>query len=324
MADALYGDNGFYLASGAPARGFRTAAHASSLWSTAILELAGRVAEGRSWPDGFQVVDVGAGGGELLAALAETAPASWQLVGVDYAPRPVRLPPRVQWRHDPPTRSAGLLLAVELLDVVPVEVVELTDAGVRVVEVADDGEERLSEQRPAPADAAWLDRWWPLRRQADSSGGCAVGDRAEVGRPRDAVWRSLVATMSSGLAVMVDYAAAPARDVAGTLTGFRDGRQVAPVPDGRHDLTAHVLVESLVDDGDLVTTQRAALRALGVSGARPSYGGDPTSYLRRLSAAGEAAELLDESGLGGFSWLLHEVRSERADGAATTAPTTRA
>jgi hypothetical protein len=47
------------------------------------------------------------------------------------------------------------------------------------------------------------------------------------------------------------------------------------------------------------------LQSLGISATRPAYNGDPTSYLAALSAAGEAAELLEPGGLGGFTWLLH-------------------
>jgi SAM-dependent MidA family methyltransferase len=93
------------------------------------------------------------------------------------------------------------------------------------------------------------------------------------------------------------------------LTGYRSGRQVAPVPDGTCDITAHVLFESLVESVDAdearLLSQRDALLDLGVSARRPDYAGEPASYLRALGAAGEAAELLDPGGLGGFTWLVH-------------------
>ncbi|MDP9498141.1 MAG: hypothetical protein M3P46_10915, partial [Actinomycetota bacterium] len=54
-------------------------------------------------------------------------------------------------------------------------------------------------------------------------------------------------------------------------------------------------------------TQRAALRALGVSGALPAYGDDPAAYARALQDASAAGVLLDPRGLGGFSWLVREV-----------------
>ena len=103
------------------------------------------------------------------------------------------------------------------------------------------------------------------------------------------------------------------RPAYGTLTGFRAGRQVAPVPDGTCDVTAHVAMDAVaVAAGTPYTlmTQRAALRALGVDGGRPPLDlarTDPAGYLRALSAAGAAAELTDPSGLGGHWWLLHTI-----------------
>jgi SAM-dependent MidA family methyltransferase len=297
MQRALYDEGGFYRATGAPATAFRTAAHVSPLWPKALLRFARQVDEALGSPPDFAVVDLGAGGGELLTALAAEAPARWSMVGVDVAPRPTSLPDRVGWQPTPSQAVTGLLLAVELLDVVPVDVVELTAVGLRLVEVSDDGEERLGPP-PTVEDRAWLDRWWPL---AD------IGDRAEIGRPRDTLWHGFTATITRGVALAVDYAVVPARDRSGTLTAYRHGRQQAPVPDGSCDLTAHVLFESLRDDGDVVVTQREALRTLGISASRPAYDGEPSAYLTALSRAGEAAELTDQHGLGGFSWLLHPV-----------------
>lgn len=299
MDDALYGAGGFYTSPGAPGRHFRTAAHASPLWAQALAELARRVDAALGEPSDFTVVDVGAGGGELLAGLASIAPTRWSLTGVDVAARPIDLPARVEWRRTPPGAVLGLVVACEWLDVVPVDVVERTETGIRIVEVADDGSERLGAPPPA-ADATWLERWWPLAE---------VGDRAEIGRPRDEAWSSLLSqTLRHGVAVAIDYAGEPARDVAGTITGYREGRQVAPVPDGSCDITAHVLMESCaaaVDDVETrLLSQRDALRQLGVSGERPEYDGDAQSYVAALSQAGAAAELLDPYGLGGFAWLV--------------------
>jgi SAM-dependent MidA family methyltransferase len=302
MAEALYGDGGFYTASGAPGRHFRTAAHVSPLWAAAWAELARRVDLSLGQPEGFTIVDVGAGGGELVTALASTAPSRWRLVGVDVAPPPADLPDRVEWLTEPPRVATGLLLAVEWLDVVPIDVVELTEDGLRLIEVDGTGTDRLG---PAPSaeDAAWVERWWPPAE---------VGDRSEVGGPRDAAWAAAVSTLGAGVAVAVDYAVEPLRDPAGTLTGYRDGRQVAPVPDGSMDLTAHVLLASCAEaarvDSTSLFEQRQALRALGVRADRPAYGGDPSAYLQSLSTAGDAAELLDPSGLGAFTWLTQTKR----------------
>ena len=303
MHDALYGPGGFYRSAGAPARHFRTSAHTGPAWAQAIAALVERVDDALGRPDGFTVVEIGAGQGELLTGLGERAPERWELVGVDLAPRPAALPAGVGWREAPPAEWVGVLIAVEWLDVVPVDVVELTEAGPRVVEVDAAGEERVGAA-PTVTDAEWLTRWWPLAE---------VGDRAEIGRPRDEVWRDAVARVRAGAAVAVDSATAPARDVAGTMTGYRVGRQVAPVPDGSMDVTAHVLFESVAaaaaaTDGEtIVLSQRDALHRLGVRGERPSYGGDPSAYLAALSHAGDEAELLDPAGLGGFTWLVQAI-----------------
>jgi SAM-dependent MidA family methyltransferase len=298
MADALYGPGGFYRCAGAPGRHFRTAARVSPRWAETMLSMADEIDRQLGEPAGFTVVDMGAGGGELIGGLAALAPQRWRLVGVDVAPRPVGLPDRVMWTDVPPARFDGVLLAVEWLDVVPVDVVEQAADGVRLVEVSDAGEERLGDQ-PGADDLEWLARWWPLAEK---------GDRAEVGRSRDEAWAGAVDRVERGLALAVDYAAVPSRDVAGTLTGFRDGRQVAPVPDGSCDITAHVLMESCAAaapaESSRLTDQRSALRRLGLSADLPTYAGEPTAYVAALSQAGAAAELLDAGGLGGFTWLL--------------------
>ena len=303
MQDALYGPTGFYRVSGAPGRHFRTSAHTSPAWAAAICRLATSVDDSLGRPDDFSVVDMGAGGGELLTALAETAPERWELVGVDVAPRQEDLPARVHWTEALPAAIAGLLIAVEWLDVVPVDCVELTEDGPRLVEVDGTGDERLGAA-PGHRDIQWLERWWPLAE---------VGDRAEIGQPRDEVWALAIGQLRRGMAVAVDYAADPRRDVAGTLTGFRDGRQVLPVADGSMDLTAHVLFESIASvsgDSARLVSQRQALQDLGVSGERPSYDGDPSAYVTALSEAGAEAELLARGGLGDHRWLMIERSSD--------------
>jgi SAM-dependent MidA family methyltransferase len=88
---------------------------------------------------------------------------------------------------------------------------------------------------------------------------------------------------------------------------------VAPVPDGSCDVTAHVALDSCAFAGECagavtttLTTQREALRALGITGTRPSLDqarSDPRGYLLALTRASEEAELIAAEGLGGFGWL---------------------
>ncbi|MGN9910732.1 SAM-dependent methyltransferase [Phytohabitans sp. LJ34] len=300
MEDALYGPGGFFV-TGAPAAHFRTSVHASPLFASAILRLVAHVDQALDHPERLDVVDVGAGRGELLSALLHSAPPSLAgrlaLTGVERAARPSTLPASVAWCPEPPTGVVGVLLATEWLDNVPLDVVE----GGRYVKVDRAGVESPGDPVAAP-DLEWLSRWWP-----DSP-------RAEVGASRDRAWAEAVAAVERGLALAVDYGHLRGeRPAFGTLTGYRAGRQVPPVPDGTCDITAHVAMDSVAEAGGwpyTLVSQRVALRALGVDGTRPPLAQastDPAAYVRALASASAAAELTDAAGLGGHLWLIHPV-----------------
>ncbi|WP_354641189.1 SAM-dependent methyltransferase [Kitasatospora camelliae] len=304
---ALYRpDGGFYRRSEGPAGHFRTSVHASPRYAAAVARLLTEVDEALGRPAELALIDVGAGRGELLtgvlAALPAHAAARLRPYAVELADRPAGLPDRVEWTDRVPEGATGLLFANEWLDNVPLDVAERDEDGrLRYVEVSPEGEERLGAELGA-ADARWAGQWWP------------EGERIELGGPRDEAWAAAVGALDRGLAVAVDYAHTRAtRPPFGTLTGFRAGREVPPVPDGSCDVTAHVALDSAAAPGlpTLRTTQREALHALGLHGGRPPLAlatTDPAGYLRALSAAGEAAELTDPGGLGGFGWLAQAVR----------------
>ncbi|MBW5421967.1 hypothetical protein GKQ77_10365 [Streptomyces sp. BG9H] len=304
---ALYGPDGFYRRPEGPAGHFRTSVHASPLYAAAVARLLCRVDEVLGHPEEVAFVDMGAGRGELTAGVLATLPpdvaARVRAYAVERAERPAGLDPRVDWRAAPPAGVTGLLFANEWLDNVPVDVAEVAaDGTTRRVLVRDDGTESLGEPADGP-DAAWLARWWPLEAEP--------GLRAEIGRTRDEAWAAAVASLERGLAVAVDYAhAREARPPFGTLTGFRAGRETAPVPDGSCDITAHVALDACAAEGAALLTQRAALGALGVSGGRPPLSlasEDPAAYVRALARAGQAAELTASGGLGDFGWLVQPV-----------------
>ncbi|MDG4791332.1 SAM-dependent methyltransferase [Micromonospora sp. WMMD1102] len=318
MTTALYGDQGFFVTGAGPTAHFRTSAH-MPLLGAALLRLLDRLDAALGRPDPLQLVDVGAGRGELLGTLARLAPpalaARLRLTAVELAPRPDGLPEWVDWRPEPPERIVGLLLATEWLDNVPLDVAEPGPGAWRRV-LVDPADGTESPGGPLdPAEAAWLDRWWPL--PADQ----CPPDRVEIGLPRDLAWAEAVGSLHRGLALAVDYGhLRKARPRHGTLTGFRAGRQVGPVPDGSRDLTAHVAIDSVAAAGTAVAgqpytlvEQHTALRALGVDGRRPALAlasTDPAGYLRALAGASTAAELTDPAGLGGHWWLLQPVGVE--------------
>jgi SAM-dependent MidA family methyltransferase len=230
------------------------------------------------------------------------------MVGVEVAPRPGGLDSDIGWQADVPDDLVGLLVATEWLDNVPLDVADVDEAGrLRLVTVDPvTGSEELGGLVDA-ADRFWLSRWWPEAGQMGPG-------RVEIGWPRDGAWAGAVQKVRRGCALAVDYGhLRAARPVGGTLTGFRGGRQVRPVPDGGCDVTAHVAIDavaSAVGAPYEIVTQREALKALGIDGRRPSLDlarTDPAGYVRALGAAGAAAELIEPAGLGGHWWLLHTI-----------------
>lgn len=310
---ALYGAGGFYRDGPGPGAHFRTSVHVSPRFAEALVTLLTEVDRALGRPARLDLVDVGAGRGELLAGMLEAAPPELagrlRCTAVELAARPDGLDDRIAWRSEPPAEITGLAVANEWLDNVPVDVVEMTEDGPRVVLVERSSGGERHGGPPPPDDDAWLARWWPLRDP---------GDRAEVGRHRCAAWAGLVRRLRRGMALAVDYGhERDARPACGSLTGYRDGRLVPPVPDGRCDITAHVALDACAQagrdagaDDTLITTQRAALHALGVTGARPPLAlarTDPARYVRELSAASTSAELLSPDGLGAFTWLAQSA-----------------
>jgi SAM-dependent MidA family methyltransferase len=323
MQEALYGSRGFYASGERPAAHFRTSVHASPRYAAAILALLREIDASLGHPSRLDLVDIGAGRGELLAQVLAMArhqgperqanPSFAERISpqaVEITPRPEGLDRQIRWCQSMPSRITGLVIANEWLDNIPLDVAELASDGPRLVLV----DTATGAERPGPlashADLAWLRRWWPLRR---------AGDHAEVGGPRCAAWADVIGRLARGVAIGADYGhLRAARPALGTLAGYRDGRVVRPIPDGSRDITAHVAVDACAAAGEsagatqtLLTTQRRALRALGLYGARPPLAlarADPAGYLAALRQASEEAELTDPGGLGAFHWLLQAVR----------------
>jgi SAM-dependent MidA family methyltransferase len=311
MQAALYAPGGFYARGEPPARHFRTSVHASPGYAAAVLELLREVDAGLGRPERIDLVDVGAGRAELLAQVLAAAGPERGLAGriapcaVEVAPRPAGLDPRIRWERVPPAAITGLVIASEWLDNIPLDVVELTAAGPAVILVDPATGAERARGRPGPADLAWIRDWWPLR---------ARGERAEVGRTRCAAWAGVIRRIDRGVAVAADYGhLRAARPGGGTLTGYLEGRAVPAVPDGSRDITAHVALDACAAAGQaagaggtVLTTQRAALRELGLDARRPPLAltaSDPEGYALALCRASQDAELVDGTGLGGFGWL---------------------
>ena len=305
---ALYGENGFYRQASGPAGHFSTATQGvpqiGEQLAGALLRLMDQ--------EGLETfVDMGCGRGELLEQVHRMGP-QVRCLGVDIVARPPLSTP-IGWLQSPgggqlPDELDGLTGAVvfanEWLDVVPCPIAELdADGELREVLVnASTGDERLGDP-VSGTSRTWCERFWPAESLESA-------DRVEIGLTRDLAWEDLVSRVGSGLAIAVDYGhTIESRPPPGTLTGFRQGRQVLPVPDGSCDVTAHVAMDSLSHD-ELID-QRAALRQLGVSGQIPPRDlarSNPAAYLKGLSAASAAAALISRGGLGDFLWAFKHVR----------------
>ena len=304
---ALYGKSGFYRQAAGPAGHFSTATQGVPQIGEQLAKALLTLME-REELDTF--VDMGCGRGELLEHIHRLDP-QVRCTGVDIIARPALSKP-IGWLQSPggdqlpdqlDALSGALVFANEWLDVVPCPIAELSQDGeLREVLVnTSTGDERLGDP-VSGTNRQWCEQFWPLDGQQG-------GDRVEIGRTRDKAWGNLVSRLGSGLAIAVDYGhTIDSRPALGTLTGFRQGRQVLPVPDGSCDLTAHVAMDSLAHD-ELVD-QRGALRRFGVDGQIPSHDlarSNPSAYLKGLSAASAAAALLAVGGLGDFLWAFRRV-----------------
>ena len=328
---AAFGPDGFYSdGPGArlwPARFFRTSVHVGAVFHAAIAALLLEVDTRLGRPERLDVVDVGAGSGELLPGLLDALPDDVARrvrgVAVDVHPPPDDLDRRVRWivgtaPDAVPRGVRGLLVANEWLDDVPLDVVEVDDEHVpRLVLVDTYGDECLGPSLHDPQawaawglDAAraqeWLARWWPLAEGPEAR----PGARAEIGTTRDDAWRAVVDRLEAGTALAIDYGHHRGPGRRPTLTGYRlAGRVVPAVPDGSVNLTAHVAVDSVAEAVGArkgIRRQRESLVGLGVSAALPAStlaAHDPSAYADALVAASDAAELLDPSGLGAFTWV---------------------
>ncbi|WP_189050686.1 SAM-dependent methyltransferase, partial [Micromonospora sonchi] len=176
MEQALYGPSGFFVSGAGPAAHFRTSVHASPVFASALLRLIDQLDGALGFPARFDVVDVGAGRGELLRALSagvsgepRSTPVAVvplaervRFTAVELAPRPDDLPEHIAWVHEIPANITGLLLATEWLDNVPLNVATHTGDCWRYILVDPTTRAETTGDQVSPEDAEWLDKWWPL------------------------------------------------------------------------------------------------------------------------------------------------------------------
>lgn len=338
MAMALgHAEGGYYTAAAArPTRGgdFLTAPELHQVFGAALARQVDEAWERLGRPTPFTLVEYGAGAGTLaLAILAGLRDEGSSLAGaLVHAPvelnahRLAELCARAAAAGLPVVDPAGLddapvagiVLANEFLDALPVHVVEIRGGRGREVRVTVTADGALGETLGELASAALRERLEDLERQGVA---LVEGQRIEV-RPAVEAWaREVGRRLAVGLVLVLDYGA-PAADLygprrrAGTLMTYRghtaEGDPGAPYRDvGERDITAHVdttaLGAALLHAGlDLIgeTTQAELLVGCGLEELVQRLQARAALASEALELRGAVLRLLDPRHLGGFRAVL--------------------
>lgn len=313
MADALYGERGFYTTGGRAGRrgDFITSVEVGPLFGAVVARFLDVEWRRLGRPASFTVVDAGAGPGTLARAVLAAAPEcaeAMRYVTVELSPaQREQHPAGVEARADLPDGPLdGVIVANELLDNLPFRLA-VNDGGWREAFVVELPDGRLVEQLSAPFDP----------QPAVLPATAALGARA----PLQDVARAWVADARSrlraGTLVVFDYCSAttaglalrPWREWLRTYRGHERGGHYLADP-GSQDITAEVAIDQLPEP-DAVRAQAQWLRLHGVDelvaegkaywqahAARPDL-----TAMRMRSRVREAEALLDPAGLGGFTVL---------------------
>lgn len=349
MDGALYDPaTGFYAVEGRAGRrgDFLTSPEVGPLFGALVAERIDREWERLGRPDPFVVVDAGAGPGTLARSVALASPRCaaalrYVLVEASASQRRRHADHLAGWVGEvgaedleafvattgPAPRFAsstvlpggidGVIVANELLDNLPFDIVRRTPDGSEMLTVVDGGPATAAVSVDLPAEiTALLDRapmgtWMPWQHRARRWVTDALG------------------SLRRGAVIVLDYgattdalAARPASGWLRTYAAHERGGDPFAEP-GAHDITTDVDIDQLSLDHppDLVTTQGEWLEGLGISalvaeGRRLWHeraASPDLVALRGRSRVGEAEALCDRSGLGGhlvLEWHRHDPGSD--------------
>ncbi len=316
MELALYHPEYGYYSSGAVRTGraghFMTSAELDpsfgELWAHGLEQ----VWESCGRPQPLEVVELGGGEGGFAAAVLEaaTVPLSYRLVervgDVELRQRE-RLSSfgGVTWSRtldEVAGGSAHFVIAVEVLDNLPVHVIELVGGDLLEIYV-DESLEEVSGSLSKPELKIF-------------GGGLDEGERCEVSLDGIGMAIKMARLVAEGVACFIDYGyEGSGRQSLVSYTGAGPSTDLLAAP-GERDITAHVnwdpIVSALRDEGLEVSgpvPQAAVLKALGAAeldrSLRDSHGtavaqGKGAEAVRALSRRHALRALLDEGGLGGL------------------------
>lgn len=347
MTELLYAPGLGYYSAGATKLGaagdFVTAPELSPLFSQCLARQCGEVLQAIG---GGEVLEFGAGLGimarDILLELAtlDCLPTRYLIVEVSADLRqrqqetlsalPAELASKVVWLEVLPSHFAGIVLANEVLDAMPVTLFRRTDAMLAemAVSLTDDGDFRWCE---VPANAA-LQQWFaalpePVKSQWPT-------DYLSEYHPLQAPWlQSIGRMLTRGVVLLIDYGFPrhefyhPDRDRGTLMCHYRHHAHPDPLLlPGLQDVTAHVdftaVAEQALDAGMDVLGychQAGFLQALGILELAMRYTDEreqiaAAQALKRLLMPHEMGELFKvialgkamDDGLTGFA--LYDMR----------------
>jgi SAM-dependent MidA family methyltransferase len=269
----------------------------------------------------IDVCEVGGGDGTLMSQVLALAGLQHPTVTfcarvIELRPRPSHVASTIEWIHGPvethlPESIRGLIFAHEVLDDVPLTLAQYDESLTlrQVLVNSATGDEDLGAPISAN-DGEWVSRWWPHQ---------SVGGRVEIGAARDQVWAAIASSVSTGIAIAIDYAHTHEQRslgafAPGTLTGFRHGYPCQPVPDGSMNITAHVALDACAVAAERACTARPVTTALSsqrdVLGLLDHSAALPKSPHEALVAIAQHSQrelARDSSSFGAFTWLIHHI-----------------
>lgn len=292
---ALYDpERGFYETGGRAGRrgsSFLTSAEVGPLFGAVITRAIDTWWRDAGEPDGWVVVDAGAGPGTLARAILAADPdcgAALRLVCVERSAAQRALHPGgVETVAELPAH-ADVIVANELLDNLPFGMLERTDDGWTEVHVADDGSTEPDDGGPripvATRAATWVQ---DARRRLRPGGRLVCFDYADstaalARRP----WTEWVRAFADQEQVPAPFADPGSRDI--TVVVPRDQLPAPATTWSQAEWLRHHGIESLVEEGRAHWTAHASAPDLAA--------------LRMRSRITEAGALLDPDGFGGF-WV---------------------
>ncbi|MGH2812713.1 MAG: class I SAM-dependent methyltransferase [Actinomycetota bacterium] len=310
MQLALYHPkHGFYAGPGrGPGFDFRTSPSLTPAFGTLLTRAFTSMWKALGEIEGFTVVEVGPGGGELAQSVWESAEPEfrsalrWEFVERFPALREVQAKRlegtglRVAWRDSPADGTAivGCVFANEVVDNFPVHVFQIDEGSAREVYVALDEDHLVEALGPSSSEAAGI-------LAAEAARHLEEGDRFEVCTAMEGWCRETATALESGYLLVIDYGDTEpqiwTRRPGGSVVTYKDerlGDQPLEAP-GDADITFHVNFTHLANAagragfrGVRLATQRRFLERLGVS----EIASDLASLQKEAEAEGQHAEAM--------------------------------